>query len=433
MQFLAKTKMDWLEPRFFVHSQRTPKEWLRELAMPLSVYVFLNVLFLVIGFEWWKVLPSTLVVFALQLCQLESVHFRRLVWIDEESIAAFGSGNGHCITRCRLDAIEFAEVIPSTSDRVSKLIICAAGEFFQVGIPETVDLQAVAQLLFNFGVPVHMQGWEPTMDPEWVADEQEYRNPLAQFAEVASVSSIPEQQQNLTPSSTQLLCNFVANMSFWMLGAAALCAVMMGVGIFIVDPLLINTTTVAPVLLVLAYLLIPACRVHLRWLVALANRHIRKVARTQVLARAESLIRHFDERVYFVDVLDPANCQEYYAKPIDFGFLTTDGRKSRIVFEGNGQRWSIPFTAVLRCNVGQIETRHQSQAGPVRCLVELEFDCPDGPRSVALRIPNLYLGNYTDELRLEHAVQLHTELTANLPRKPHGAQTSASTCNVPCF
>ncbi|MBN9521118.1 hypothetical protein J0H58_21795 [bacterium] len=417
MKLFNKKRFVWSEPWFFCQRVRGGAGWARAVLPGVLIGGGVAVLLVVAapgGQPWWLLAGAGLALGLVVQFGLEAAQARREVSIDDDAIEAFGNA-GQFTSHTRLPLARVTAVRIRRAEEVGRsfalLVVELPGSFGVIGVPPSVRLDRLARTLHEMNVPVTLAGWEPVADAAGEANT--YTRPAGTAVTPTRVEEIPEPDRNLTQPADMIVALLMsvwpvfiwlgvvawagvyayqnwAELSIWVIGIGA-------VGLF-------GALTIP-----FGYFSVIGDY--------LSARHLIRAAKTRVQQRGESLIRSFDEKVVSVELVRRDTWGSAAPKVTDFGFLAVEPDRRRVVFEGNRERWVVPFSAVTHCRIEEVQysTAGESVTGELRCFVVLGFEQESGPVEVGLRVADKEPGKNTDTRRLSKAVDLFDYLTAALP------------------
>jgi hypothetical protein len=288
-----------------------------------------------------------------------------------------------------------------------------------VGIPNSVRLERLALVLHELNVPVTLSGWQPPATPGASQDDYVYSR-SGTTEQVASIESVAEVDQNLTPVPNMILALLMAGwlMIVW-LGLLA----WGGYYLFQNRQVFSIWTILTSAIIMFASLTIPFTYIEMFGDYFSANYLIR-VAKRRASWRGTSLVKSLDGQLKCVEMIPRENWAAPHAKVVDFGFLQVETSRELILFEGNKERWTIPFAAVSHCKIEEVQygTGGDSITGQLRCYVVLTFQRDSGQFEIGLRNAAKDIGKNSDSRRMSKAVELFEYVTGSLspapPKKP---------------
>lgn len=335
---------------------------------------------------------------------------RREASIDEKSIDAFcNAGQFSSLTSYPLDQIVAVQIVRSEQMNTpySMLVIQTIKERGIIGIPPTVRLEQLAQTLHGLNLPVMLSDWKPASDS---LDQNDYLycSTQPESLEIASIEPTPEAERPLMKLPEMLLAVLISHglLLLWLglLGWA-------GVYAFQQRQNLSIWTIACGAILGFASLTIPFTYAEMfgnywaaSYLIGVAKRRIRR--------RSAPLVKAFDEGTFAVELAERATWDAAAPKVIDYGFMRVDAAGQRIVYEGNLERWSVPYGAVRLCKIEEVQfgTGGESATGQLRCFVVLVIQKQSGPYEIGLRVADKEMGKESDTRRMRQAVELYEYL-----------------------
>lgn len=408
-----KKNFVWTEPWFFCQRIRDRGDWFRALIPAVLGTIAVAVLvFVAQGNKMGLAcIPIGLMAGAAIQLAIEAPFLRRDAWIDDKAIEVFGNaGQFTSFTSIPLHTITSAELRRPEEIRLpfSMLVIQMNNAGSLIGIPQTIRLEQLASTLHRLKVPVILSGWEPPTSETDPQNEYVYHSPADQTPEAAKIESIPESERNLTPMPNMLLALFMAIWPFliWM-------ALMGWVGYLVYQNWngLSFWLKACGAIASFASLTIPFKYYEIVG-EFLSAHYLIGVAQNRIRQRVGALITTFDERTIPVEQIKRETFAAMAPKVIDFGMLTVDAPRQRLLYEGNLERLILPFSSIISCRVEEVQygTAGESATGQLRCFVVLTFQKESGPYEIGLRVADKELGKETDNRRMRKAAELYVYL-----------------------
>ena len=417
MKLFRKNKFVWSEPWFFCQRVRNRSDWLRAVLPAVAGCILIvALLFFVRGgnLQWWQIALCGLGIAAAIQIGVEAAYMRRDISIDDETIEAVGNaGQITSFASYKLQEVIALEIRRGEEIGFPFAMIVlrtpSSGEI--IGVPQSIQLERLAQTLARMNVPVTLSGWAPSTDPEldnpytWSATEGAHLLP-------ATVESIPEVERNLTQLPEMLLALVMGVWPFFVwLGFA---------GFFSYytyqhwQALSIWTVAVG-VILGFASLTVPFGYYEMIG-DYLSARHLINVGRGRALQRPASLIKSFDEKVFSIELIQRETWGAIAPKVVDFGFLRVDAAARKLLYEGNKERWTVPVGSIGKLKIEEVQygTAGESATGQLRCFVVLTYQQPSGPYEIGMRVADKDPGKTTDARRMQKAVELFEYLESGL-------------------
>ena len=419
MPLIKKNKFAWTEPWFFCQRIRSRGEWIRAVLPAIFAWIGMTVLLVVAqNLPWWQVLLLGMAAAGVIQLAIEAAYLRRDVWIDDNALEAFGNaGKFTSHYTYPLKGISFLEIRRSEEIGMpfAMLVLRLANDGGIVGIPNSVRLERLALALHELNVPVTLSGWQPPATPGAPQNEYVYSRP-GPVEQVARVESIPEADQNLTPMPNMILALIIAG---WLM------IVWLGLlgwgGYYLFQNRQAFSIWRIGICAILGFasLTIPFGYIEM-FGDYLASNYLIRVAKRRAKWRGASLIKSLDTQVKCVEMIQRENWAAANAKVVDFGFLQVDAGRELILFEGNKERWTVPFSAVSHCTIEEVQygTGGDSITGQLRCYVALVFQKESGQCEIGIRNSEKEVGKNTDSRRMQKAVELFEYLIGSLAQEP---------------
>lgn len=419
--FKGKKKFVWSEPWFFCQRIRDRSDWLKAIIPSILAAIAISVLvFFSLGPKatWYVIAACALAAAAVVQLAIEAAYMRRDVTIFEDDLEAFGNA-GQITSYYEVPIAQLVAVEIKRSEEINfpfhMLVVRAATHGNVIGIPKSIRLERIAQHLADKGAAVSLSGWTHSTDPDLGTNPYLYASEEGARIEVAKIEAIPQKDQNLTQAPEMILALAIAAWPFvlW-LGAVIFEGYLLYqyykvVGIWGVG---------VGVILGFASLVIPFGYYEMfgdYWCACL----LIAAGRRRVQLRPDSLIKSFDERNVSVELVLRETWDKIAPKVIDFGFVHVDPDRRRVLYEGNKERWILPFGSIRFCKVEEVQygAGGDNPVGELRCYVVLIFQKESGPYEIGLRVADKDIGKNTDTRRMRKAVELFEYLTSGINGK----------------
>ena len=419
MKLFKKNKFAWTEPWFFCQRIRDRSEWLRAVLPAVATGTLITGLLFARGpnLQWWQIVLLGLATAAVIQFGIEAAYMRRDISIDEESLEAFGNA-GQITSYANHPLPQILSIELRRGEEIgfpfAMLVLRMADRGNVIGIPSSIRLERLAYTLHQLNVPVTLSGWEPAPDSDWHQNEYIQVAPNGAVLQVAQIESIPEVDRNLTKLPDMLIA---------LMFAAWLVLVWLGLLAWIGIYLFQNRQTLGIwVILCSAIAMFASLTIPFGYFAIFGDyfsaTYLIRVAQGRIKGRGESLIKSFDGDVFAVELIERETWDKMAPKVIDFGFLRVEPDRERILYEGNLERWIVPFSSVKVCKVEEVQygTGGESVAGELRCYVVLVFQKASGPYEIGLRVADKEIGKNTDARRMRKAVELFEFLVQGFSR-----------------
>lgn len=420
MAIFTKNRFVWSEPWFFCQRVRDRRDWTKALLPAVAAAILISVLLMMArgaNLSWWQSISLGLAFGLVVQLGIEAAYLRRDVSFDEKRIEAFGNAGQFT----SLATYPLGQIISLDLRRPEEiglpfamLVVRLPTEGGIIGIPRSIRLERLALSLHQLGVPVTLSGWTPPTDADSPQNDFVYFAPPSAAQQSATVEAIPAADQNLTPLPDMLLALFIG---VWFVLVWLGLLVWVGIYLFQNRQIMSIWTILCCAIGMFASLTIPFTYYEM-FGDYFAARHLINVARKRARERSGNLINSFEDQTFAVELILRDTWTTMAPKVIDFGFIQLDPQRQEFVFEGNRERWKLPFSAVQRCQVEEIQygAAGEGVIGEFRCYVALTFLKNSEPYEIGLRPADKDIGKNSDTRKMRKAVELFEYLTAPLQK-----------------
>jgi hypothetical protein len=412
MKLLSSTQISWNEPWCFVIRIREGWGWRRRLllALAISAVMFLVVYFFQAG---QRGLPAMIAISLLAgfvlVALLDVGNLQREVTVKDDCILVNSAVSNWWFETFKLDAVQSVQLIrPGEWDkRYGGMVIQTAGDGFLVAVPNKVSLKTLADVLHRLKVAVTLSDWEPSPTDTRIGVRDEIElDPQAARGEI-EVRPVEEAEGPL------LAPGHVAVQLVIALGPLLLALI----GAIVVGVVLVRNWANLSVLerslygggafvaLVVAFLYLVA----IGQFVAAA--YGIRVGRSRLRTRPNAMFDGTDDDLLGVEIFDRENWTKTVSKSLDYGFLRIDRPQSRLLFEGNKSRWTLPLSALTACRIEESIVGSEGNQNPEKRYYVVIGAAGDGKAWEAGMISTrTELGNDTAESRYKRAQLLFAQL-----------------------
>ncbi len=288
---------------------------------------------------------------------LDAPDFRRQITITDDGISSIGVAGAHVSmgTWALRDVLAVRLIPPEEFGRSFGAMEFRTHRYgVRLGVPASMSMTRIADVLHSQGIPVLLAGWEP-MDPEAVVRPElavEAPAPAAMPSASARVERLGEMEAGriLSPFHFRL----ALSMYLGPLAAAVIRGILIcGYAIYRVK-ILRAPATVADAGEIFAGLglILGGFWFTQRFGNFLPAHYLRAVARSVIELRPEAPFDPRDPEAVCVDVIPRAN----WGKPMmrnatDMGLLKVDPLSRCLLFEGDQERWRIPAASLVSVGV----------------------------------------------------------------------------------
>ena len=418
MALFKKNKFAWSEPWFFCQRVRDRWDWLK--AIVPAVLAWAGVSFLVHqaqapNMPWWQIVLWGLAAGAVVQLGIEAAFLRRDAWIDEDAIEVFGNaGQITSHVKYPLRQITFLELRRSEEIGLpfAMLVLRLENSGGIIGIPASIRLERLALVLHQLNVPVTLSGWEPPADTTSDSNEYVYFAPEGAALQVARAEAVPEPDQNLNPMPHMIFALLIAG---WLMLVWLGLVIWGGIYLYQNWNQISIYVSLCCMIAMFCSMTIPFTYIEMfgdYW----SAHYLIAVAKKKAQLRSASLIKSFEETLFCVEAIQRETWDKLPPKVIDFGFLRIDSNRELILFEGNKERWTIPFSSVQQCKIEEVQygTGGEGVNSELRCFVALTYQKDSGPFEIGLRNADKEIGKNSDSRRMRKAVELFEYLTKGL-------------------
>ena len=412
MALFASTQISWTEPWLFLIRIRTADGWMRRILLALGVAILVAVVIFLFQGGQRGILGSAtagLAAGAAILLLMDKSNIQRNVTVMEDRIVVDSSiGRGWFVT------FKFEEITGIKLMRPDEwgkgyggMIISTADDNFLVAVPQKVSLDTLADILHRLKLDVTLADWIPPQGDHRVGTSDEVAIDAASARGEVTVESLKGQEAPLLPMFHQVV-QLVIGLGPLLI--ALIAAIATGVHMFLHwgDLSVVDRGIWiggAAVFFVLAFLYL----VLIGQFVA-ADYGVR-MGRKKLPLRATSIVDPQSEQLVPIEIFDRESWTKMAAMSSDFGFLEIDRARSRLLYEGNKTRWTLPFAALRGCRIQEcVVGSGADQNAEKRYFVHIEAMQEQEPWEAGMVFVRTEMGNDNAEARYKRAQLLFLQL-----------------------
>ncbi|MEZ6132280.1 MAG: hypothetical protein R3C59_26765 [Planctomycetaceae bacterium] len=352
MKLISSTLISWNEPWFFLIRIRTLKGWLWRIAIAIAVAVtmFVAMYFLDNGrFGLTEAVAVALACGGLILLLLDRGNIQREVTVKDDCIIVNSASGNLWFETFKFKDIESIQLMrpEEWSHSVGGMLIDANDDMFLVAVPQKVNLDTLANILYRQDLLVSLTGWEPPDHDtrHSVMDDLEL-DPDKAVGFVKTESLEGSEPRLLTPMQIAVQLVIALGPLLVALGLA----IWAGIHLYQnwdttdwINRSLIGVGALAAVVLGFIYL------IQIGQFIAAAYGigQAKKAMQRRSLAPFSGL----EDDLVTVELFSREKWTAVTAMADDFGFLQIDRPQRLIRFEGNKNRWTLPFGALKTCRI----------------------------------------------------------------------------------
>jgi hypothetical protein len=401
----GKTYFKWTEPWLFVPRTRTGRSWLIRLTFALIAGAVLAVatFFLRQGpGVAMQALTAGAILTLLVLAILDAPYLARDVWIDEKGFHCHGDAGDYYYVHndFTMDRIQHAQLDRARDLKKSyhRLQLSIDGtSLFEVGVPQRLSLENLAQKLYELKIPAVLDGWEPRPAGTRAVSQSLFGGNLSDASigvrnasASGTTSPIGDDEERLFLVSHQITAGLLAGWPGLMGIVVLIACVAHAIWYWSVNPIWVGLIWIGAglVLVVLSLMWIAW------WAGPLETGYILKIAKQRIRDRKKSSIKPDDNRMVPVSNYTEEACKKRFGMSFDDGFLVADNQIKSLCFEGNKNRWKIPYDAIIEAQVEEftIGAETADGVGLVKFFVHLAFQSAEGRQDYYLRLAHEKFG-----------------------------------------
>ncbi|MEQ9408291.1 MAG: hypothetical protein RIK87_11220 [Fuerstiella sp.] len=392
---------------------RNARGWLLRLAIALAVVVvmFLATYFLDNGrFGLLEASALSLACGLVILLLMDKGNIQREVTVKDDCIIVNSAMGRTWFETFKLEKIDSVQLMrPEEWDySVGGMLVDHGDDVFMVAVPQKVSLDTLANILYRLDLAVSLTGWAPSDSDTRVQVKDEL--PLqAENAVGAIGNQVLEGEEKPLVTPVQIAVQLMIALGPLLL--ALIAAIVAGVYLYqnwgaltALDKSLIGGGAFAG--LVLAFLFM------IRIGQYIAAAYGIRVAKAAMQRRVGALFSGLEDDLVTVELFPREKWTSAAAMSSDFGFLQIDRQQRLLQFEGNKNRWTIPFGALKACRIEEsIVGSEGNENAERRYYVVLAAAQEDGEDwEYGFIYTRTEIGGDSHERRFERAQLLFTQL-----------------------
>ena len=352
MALFSSTQISWNEPWFFLVRIRTARGWLPRIAtaivvvavMFLATYFYDNARFGLVEAILLSLACGLVVVLL-----LDKGNIQREVSVQKDCIVVNSAMGKTWHSVFKLEDIESVELMRDEewNYSVNGMLIDHGDDVFLVAIPQKVSLETLANILYRLDLAVSLSDWSPPDGDSRVQVKDEV--PLDAEGAIGTIEneSLADVEKPLV-SPVQIAIQL--SIALGPLLLALIAAVVAGVYLFrnwadvpLLNKCVIGVGTFAGLVLAFLYM------IKIGQFIAAA--YGIRVAKASMQRRATAIFSGLEEDLVTVELFSRDKWTSMAITEDDFGFLQIDRQQRRLRFEGNRNRWTLPFSALTACRI----------------------------------------------------------------------------------
>jgi hypothetical protein len=427
----AKPLLTWREPWLFAARTRDRRGWLRRGALALLISAGMMVGFAAdknlgrrANVPWAGGVLISVLIGAFLTSMLDAPDFNRDVTISDDNINSIGIAGPHVsMSTWALRDVQWVRLIPPEEfGRSFGAMEFQTGRYWvRVGVPASMPMARIADVLHSQGVSVALMGWEPRA-PE--ADRTAEFGVEAPAATVMPLSSARverlgegEAGRILRPFHFRLaLAMYLGPLAATAIPGLVLCAY----AIYRVK-VLRAAATVADAMEVFGGLglIMGGFWFTQRLGNFLPAHYLRTVARSVIERRPATLFDPRDPDSVCVDVIPRANWGKSMTRnATDMGLVKVDLLARCLPFEGDQERWQIPAASLISAEVESYRPASHvegQQGGEVYFVTVIRADVGGQVWEAPVSKFHVELRPKTNRLREANAIAIRDRISEPMP------------------
>lgn len=413
MKLFSSTQISWNEPWFFIIRIRRATGWANRafFGLAVAIVLFMAMYLLQPGRGLVESVGVSVLAGCVLVVLLDVSNLQREVTIKEDGILVNSSvswGWGWW-ANFELNNINGINLIrPSEWEHsYSGMVIASPADDFLVAIPNTVSLETLANILHRLGVPVSLEGWEPSDSDARIDIRNELEiDPAAARGELAMQPIEAGDGPLLTPAN--IAVQVVIALGPLLL--AVIGAIAVGVLLYrgwaalgILEKCLYGGGALVGIIVAFMYLILVGQFIAASYGVG--------VARKRLQTRPNAMFAGTEDDLVCVEIFDRKSWTAVVSKSTDYGFLQIDRGQSLLRFEGNKFRWTLPIAALTACRIEEsIVGSEADTSAERRYYVVIAAASNSEPWAAGMVYTRTEMGNDNAESRYNRAQLLFAQL-----------------------
>ncbi len=351
MKLFASTQISWSEPWFFLLRIREPGGWLRRglLALAIAVVMFAVMYYFGQQPSVPMMLLTSLGAGLVLVAALDLPNIQRDVTVKEDCIIVGSTAGRGRFTTIEFKAIEGVRIVrpDEWEHRWAGMIIDRGEDGFLTAIPHKVNLETLANVLHRLKLPVALTDWEPSDSDTRITTKDVVDIDPSRVAGGIQIAALDASEPKLL-SPVHIAIQVLVALGPLLLSLIG--AIVAGIYLYqnwddltTLRKLAIGGGAAAAVVITFLYLM----RIG-QFIVAAYGIN---VARGRMQLRANSPFAGTEDDLVTVELFDRESWTAPIYKAADFGFLKIDRSQRQLVFEGDKNRWKLPFGGVAGCRI----------------------------------------------------------------------------------
>jgi hypothetical protein len=412
MKLFSTTHISWNEPTFFLLRIREAWAWRIRLllALALSVVVFGAMYFFQAEQRGLPEIIGVSIAAGFVIVALFDVgNIQREVTVKEDCIIVSSPIGRGWAESFNFDAINSIDLMrpEDWSKPYSGMLIHSTDDNYLVAIPKKVSLTALANILNRLEAAVTLSDWEPSDTDTRIGVTDQMEIDPASVRGGIEIQPIEAEEGPLLPP-VHFAVQIVIALGPLLL--ALIAAIVAGVKIYrgwdeltVLDKSLYGGGAFAGIVVAFIYMIKVGQFIAASYGIGVAKKYLQ--------TRSNALFGGVEDDLVTVEIFDRESWTAVVSSSSDFGFLQIDRPQSRLLFEGNKFRWTLPIPAISTCRIE--ESLVGSEGNPnaeKRYFVVIEATNQGEPWEAGMVYTRTEMGNDTPESRYKRAQLLFTQL-----------------------
>jgi len=411
MKLLSSTQISWNEPWLFLIRIREGWGWRRRLllAIGISVVMFLAIFF----FQPQRGLPASIAISLLAgfvlVALMDVGNLQREVTVKDDCIIVNSAISNWWFETFQLDAIQSVQLMRAEEweKPYGGMVIHTAGDGFLVAVPNKVSLKTLADVLHRLKVAVTLSGWEPSETDTRIGVRDEIElDPKAARGEIEMRPVEAAEGPLLAPGHVAVqLVIALGPLLLALIGAIVVGVVLVRnwANLSVLERSLYGGGAFVALVVAFLYLIMIGQFI--------AAAYGIRVGRNRLRTRPNAMFDGTEDDLLGVEIFDRENWTKTVSKSSDYGFLRIDRPQSKLMFEGNKFRWTLPISALTACRIEESIVGSEGNPNPEKRYFVVIGAAGDGkPWDAGMIYIRTELGSDTAESRYKRAQQLFAQL-----------------------
>jgi len=411
MKLLSSTQISWNEPWLFLIRIREGWGWRRRLllALGISAVLFAAVFF----FQPQRGLPASIAISLLAgfvlVALMDVGNLQREVTVKDDCIIVNSAISNWWFETFQLDAIQSVQLMrPEEWEKpYGGMVIHTAGDSFLVAVPNKVSLKTLADVLHRLKVAVTLSGWEPSETDTRIGVRDEIElDPKAARGEIEMRPVEAAEGPLLAPGHVAVqLVIALGPLLLALIGAIVVGVVLVRnwANLSVLERSLYGGGAFVALVVAFLYLIMIGQFIAAAYGIRVGHNRLR--------TRPNAMFDGTEDDLLGVEMFDRENWTKTVSKSSDYGFLRIDRPQSKLMFEGNKFRWTLPISAITACRIEESIVGSEGNPNPEKRYFVVIGAAGDGkPWDAGMIYIRTELGSDTAESRYKRAQQLFAQL-----------------------